>query len=102
MNYRYVVHASFENSEVAGEWLDWLRDGHCQAVLDAGATAVELVALDSAERTYEVRYDFPDEAVFRRYEREHAPRLRDEGLARFPLSRGVAYARATGSVIFSL
>ena len=36
MGYRYVVQACFENRQVADEWLDWLRDGHCQEVLDGG------------------------------------------------------------------
>ncbi len=102
MSYRYVVQASFEHQDVSEEWLDWLRNGHCQEVLDGGATAVELVALDSTELTFEVRYDFPSLAVFAQYEAEHAPRLRDEGLARFPMSRGVRYTRSTGQLIFGL
>ena len=101
MGYRYIVQACFENREVAAEWLDWLRDGHCQEVLDGGATAVEIVDLDSVALTFEVRYEFPDQETFTSYEKVHAPRLREEGLARFPVSRGVRYARSTGTVIFS-
>ena len=67
-----------------------------------GATAVEMVQLDSADLTFEVRYAFPNEATFRHYETHYAPRLREEGLARFPTSRGVRYARTTGSVIDSI
>ena len=102
MSYRYVVQASFDDQVVANEWLDWLRGGHCRDVMDGGATAVEMVQLDSADLTFEVRYAFPNEATFRRYETHYAPRLREEGLARFPTSRGVRYARTTGSVIDSI
>ena len=94
----YTVVATFEVSAVAEEWLGWLRTGHIAEVLAGGATDAEVVELDSPPRTFEVRYHFPSRAAFARYEQEHAPRLRAEGLQRFPLERGVSYRRSVGMV----
>ena len=102
MTYRYTVKAVFQEEKVAAEWLDWLRNGHCAEVLKCGASAVELTALDSEPLSFEVRYMFPDFDVFSRYESQHAPRLREEGLIQFPVDRGITYSRTTGSVIYSV
>ena len=70
-----------------------------QDVLDGG-DGVEMVELDSAVLTFDP-YAFPNEATFRHYETHHAPRLREEGWPA-STSRGVRYARTTGSVIDSI
>ncbi len=100
MAYRYTVQAIFTDTDVAEEWVHWLKTGHCQEVLDGGATRVEVLQIDGKELGFEVRYDFPNRETFAAYERDHAPRLRAEGLDRFPTERGVRYARSTGAVIF--
>jgi len=100
MSYRYTVKAKFTKLSVAEEWLNWLRKGHCQEVLDGGAVNYEIVALDSEKQSYEVRYQFPDKERFESYEEEHAPRLRAEGLALFPVEKGIEYSRSTGEAIF--
>lgn len=100
MDYRYTVKATFTSHELAEEWVQWLKAGHCQDVLRCGAASVEVVALDGEQQAFEVRYLFPNRQVFEAYEAEHAHRLRQEGLARFPTERGIAYARNTGTVIF--
>ena len=101
MGYRYTVQATFVDGDLAQEWLNWLEAGHCQEVLDGGATRVEVLEIAGHQHTFEVRYDFPNPETFAAYEDNHAPRLRDEGLARFPTARGVRYARSTGVVRFS-
>ena len=100
MSYRYTVQATFTHENVAEDWVHWLKTGHCQAVLDSGATRVEVLKLDGAQLGFEVRYDFPTADLFAAYERDHAPRLRAEGLTLFPIERGVRYARSTGIIIF--
>ena len=100
MRFRYTVKASFENEALAGEWLAWLRNGHCRDVLDGGASYAEIVAMEQDMLTFEVRYDFEDREAFERYEAEHADRLRAEGLERFPLERGVRYTRTTGHLLY--
>jgi hypothetical protein len=94
----YRVSATFPNSDVADEWLHWLREGHVAAVLAGGATSAEIVALDTPAHAYEVRYRFPSRETFEKYEREHAPRLRAEGLRRFPVEKGIQYRRCIGVV----
>ncbi len=94
----YTVTATFPSGDLADEWLRWLRDGHVGAVLAGGATSAEIVVLGTPAHTYEVRYHFPSREVFETYEREHAPHLRAEGLARFPVEKGIQYRRSIGVV----
>ena len=101
MGYRYTVRASFEDPQVACEWIEWLAGGHCREVIEGGATRAEVFRHDGTEPTVEVRYDFPDRATFEAYEQRHAPRLREEGLLRFPVERGIAYQRSCGEVVHS-
>jgi hypothetical protein len=94
----YTVTVTFADERVADEWLRWLCPEHVNAVLAAGALDAEVVAVDTdgPGRTLEVRYHFAARDDFARYEREHAPRLRAEGLQRFPPERGITYRRALG------
>jgi hypothetical protein len=94
----YTVAASFDDEGVAAEWIGWLRDGHIAEVLSAGATDAEIVRLDGATPSVEVRYHFASRAAFEEYEREHAPRLRAEGARLFPAERGITYRRTCGLV----
>jgi hypothetical protein len=73
------------------------RDEHALRLATA-ALLVEVVRIDGPVIEYESRYDFPSREAFDRYEREHAPRLRAEGLRLFPTEHGVHYRRTTGIV----
>jgi hypothetical protein len=94
----YAVAATFSDPGLADEWLGWLHTGHIADVLAGGATDAEIIGLDGPEHAYEVRYHFPSREVFALYEKEHAPRLRAEGLARFPVDKGIIYRRSVGVV----
>src|SRR5262245_2656312 len=94
----YTVAATFEDAALAEEWLRWLHEGHIANVLAGGATDAEVVALDGSIKSFEVRYHFRSREDFARYERDHAPRLRAEGLQKFPPERGVTYRRSVGEV----
>jgi isopentenyldiphosphate isomerase len=97
MPYIYTVAATFTDRTVADEWLAWLHGGHVAECLAAGgALGAEIVAVEGAALTYEVRYRYPSRHAFTLYERDHAPPLRADGLRRFPVERGVTYRRATG------
>jgi hypothetical protein len=100
MNYRYTVKATFQSADVAQEWVLWLKSGHCEDVLKSGAAQVELVALDSEDKAFEVRYIFVSREAFLDYEEKHAVRLRREGLELFPVQRGISYFRSTGALLF--
>lgn len=95
----YTVSATFTDCKVAHEWVAWLTGGHIADVLKGGAVSAEIIRIDGDECRYEIRYQFPSRESFRAYETNHAPRLRAEGLAKFPTSRGISYARSTGVVI---
>lgn len=100
--FEYTVRAAFDDPALAESWVAWLRDGHVAEVLAAGALRAVIVGLeeDGDGVRYEVRYTFPSEAAFAAYERDHAPRLRAEGVRRFPPSV-VKYSRSNGRVIWS-
>lgn len=102
MPFRYTVRVRLADPAVAAEWLAWMRGSHAADVVKAGASSAEVIAIDSAPgdaAIFEARYTFDSRDSFVCYERDHAPRLRAEGLARFPTSRGVAYERSTGEVV---
>jgi hypothetical protein len=95
----YTVRCAFEDPEVAGEWTQWLLSEHLDDVVAAGAASAELVRLDGEDTALEARYRFESRDAYERYEREEAPRLREEGLRLFPLSRGLTYTRTVGEIL---
>lgn len=97
----YTVCATFQNHDLAEQWLAWLRDGHIAEVVSGGAIDAEIIELDGAApaRAFEVRYRFPSRESFELYENEHAPRLRTEGLKLFPVEKGISYRRVIGRVV---
>lgn len=97
MRFAYTVHAQFDAPEVAADWVAWLADGHLEDVMKGGALEAMVVQLEPLK--LESRYVFPDREAFAKYEREFAPKLRAEGLARFPASRGVQMSRSMGDVL---
>lgn len=103
--FSYIVIAVFDSRTVADEWVAWLRDEHLAEVCAAGALDAEVIRCDAAtggqsdKTRCEVRYHFPSRQAFDEYARNHAPRLRAEGLKRFPPERGIAYERATGEIV---
>ncbi len=104
----YAVTAACPTGAIAAEYLDWLTGGgHLQAVIDAGALTARAIRLDPPPNAppTPVRivslYTFASRNAFDQYERDHAPRLRAEGLEKFGDS-GIAFTRETGEVIADL
>lgn len=100
--FAYTVACTFTDPDVAGHWLDWLRDEHLADVIAAGATSAQVVEIDGVPEgtiRYEARYLYSSREAFERYEKDHAPRLRAEGLERFPLDLGLTYERSIGEVV---
>lgn len=100
MRFAYTVHAQFDALEVAADWVAWLRDGHFEDVMKGGALEAMVVQLEPLK--LEARYLFADREAFATYERDSAPKLRAEGLAKFPASRGVQMSRSMGDVLVKL
>lgn len=99
--FAYTVRCAFEPraKAIAEQWLKWLQDEHLADVCDAGARSAVVVQLDAVNPQFEIRYEFDSRDAFESYEAEHAPRLREEGLQRFPLELGLTYSRQTGEVL---
>lgn len=97
----YTVRCEFtaDNPSVVADWLAWLIPGHIQDVIDAGAISAEVINIDGDCPTFEIRYRFSSREEFLVYEENHAPRLRTEGLEKFPASLGLLYSRTTGEQV---
>lgn len=103
----YTVTATLPDDATARESIEWLEDGHVDAVVAAGAHSAMIVRLDSpAPQTLppgsvqvETRYMFSTRDLFDRYLEHAAPGLRAEGLKRFSPERGIRYERRTGVII---
>lgn len=104
----YTVCATLPDEETAGEFVAWLEGGHIQEVISGGAHSAMIVRMDhegasqdqrGARPRIEVRYIFLTREAFDRYVLLHAPRLRAEGLRRFPTERGIAFSRSVGEIL---
>ena len=102
--YSYTVRCTFESpdrADVSKRWLQWLESEHIRDVIAAGARGAEVFRMDGlpGEVIYEIRYRFSNRVAFENYEANHAPRLREEGLTRFPLELGLVYERTAGESV---
>lgn len=89
----YVVRIDFDDAALRDEFGIWLRDRHIKDVLAAGAQSAKLLSRDDAI-AIEVRYTFESRSAFEAYERDHAPRLRADGIA-FLAGRTARFTRTT-------
>ncbi|HEY8079723.1 MAG TPA: hypothetical protein VIF62_36585, partial [Labilithrix sp.] len=76
----------------------WLRERHIADVCASGAESGELVVLDAS--TVLVRYRFASREAFTAYERDHAPRLRAEGIAQLAGAPAL-FTRTTGEIVYA-
>ena len=102
--YVYTVRCTLADEALAQRWLRWLREEHLARVCAAGARSAEVIRLeelgeDQPGVVYEVRYRFASGEDLDQYLAAAAPRLREEGLARFPLELGLRYQRSWGPVV---
>ena len=80
----YVVRCAFVDRKAMEGFLAWLRACHVADVCSAGAEDAEIFVLDPLAGDHphavEIRYRFASREAFGRYEREAAPRLRQDGI----------------------
>jgi hypothetical protein len=98
----YTVTATLPDAPTADAYIEWLQDGHIDAVIAGGAHSAMVVRLDPAPAApiqVEVRYIFSTRENFDRYVQLHAPALRAEGLKRFGSTPGISFSRRTGTVV---
>jgi hypothetical protein len=95
----YTVRADFADAAVGARWLAWVGP-HAEDVIAAGALAAQVVR-HADGRSAEVHYRFASAAAFEAYLRDHAPRLRADGLRHFPAGSGVTLSRRHGELVFA-
>lgn len=95
----YSVIATFPDPRMVPEYIAWLRSGHVDAVLRAGAESGLIIRITdpASPAQVETRYVFPSRGVLDRYVAQVAPALRADGADRFG-SRGVTFARRIGDL----
>lgn len=102
----YTVRASCKDLQQRGRYLSWLTPNHVAEVMAGGATSVRIVLPDRESETapavVETQYVFPSRKAFETYVRDHAPRLRADGLKHFPPESGVTYTRQTAEIATEL
>lgn len=100
----YEVGVTFHDPALAPKWLAWLKDGHIADVMRGGATSARIIELDRAapadDPRYVVQYEFASREALDAYLRDHAPRLRAEGLVKFA-PPDVTYDRRIGALHWS-
>lgn len=98
----YTVRVTCKDLQQRGRFLSWLTPNHVAEVMAGGATAVRIVLpdreSDTAPAVVETQYVFPSRKAFDAYVRDHAPRLRADGLKHFPAESGVTYARQIAEI----
>lgn len=90
----YTVTAETDTETLREAYEAWLVGGHLEDVCDAGALSAECIR--RGPTSMEARYEFASAEAFAAYERDHAPRLRAEGLRLFP--SGVRFQRSTATL----
>ncbi|HUN81816.1 MAG TPA: DUF4286 family protein, partial [Phycisphaerae bacterium] len=93
----YEVLATARDESSGRAWAEWLLSKHLADVIAAGAMSARLVKLDEPARTYAAQYEFESREAFDRYVRDHAPRLRAEGIELF--GDRLMYTRRTGEIL---
>lgn len=96
----YTVRAVHPDRASAERYIAWLTGGHIQGVIAGGAESGVALDLDSDDGAHvvEARYVFGSRSKYDQYVAEHAPKLREEGLALFGPQTGVVMTRTLGEV----
>jgi hypothetical protein len=93
----YAVRIACDDKAVHTRFLAWLEKVHIADVLAAGAEAAQLYECEPAAGApacaIEVHYRFRDRQALSDYLEQHAPRLREHGLAQFGAGERVQFQR---------
>jgi hypothetical protein len=92
----YSVRAEFTEPNTRDRYVQWLREGHCLAMVrDGGALSAEVTVLDDG--AVEARYLFASREDFDGYEAGPAGPLWDERDRHFPPESGIRTVRTVGA-----
>jgi hypothetical protein len=95
----YTVTATLPDQTTVERYLAWLTQGHVQQVVAGGASSALVIRLSDPPLSVQSRYQFPTPEAYQGYLRDHAPRLRAEGLALFGPHNGVVFRRELGTIV---
>ena len=91
----YSVRTEFPDQATRERYVEWLRDGHCLAVVrQGGALSAEVTVLDTG--AVDARYVFGSRADYDAYEQGPAVELGGEFARLFPAGSGVRSVRSIG------
>jgi hypothetical protein len=92
----YSVRAEFTEPTTRDRYVQWLRDGHCLAMVrDGGALSAEVTVLDDG--VVEARYLFASRADFDGYVEGPAGPLSADRDRHFPPDSGIRTVRTVGA-----
>lgn len=94
----YEVNAAIVDPKITDAWVDWILNEHIREVVSVGAVRGRLIRIDDDGQRFSVQYEFENREALDTYLTEHAPRLRDEGIKRYPPTQ-VTYTRRTGEIL---
>eukprot|EP01032_Pedospumella_encystans_P011093 gene11093-12926_t len=102
---RYTVTASMATQEILVEYIAWLKAGHAQALIDAGALSAEVNVIDTEEGEgikAEATYVFPSQESLQAYMDGPALALREDGKTRWIDTGKISFARRIAKINFVL
>ena len=102
---RYTVICSIAQAETLPEFLAWLKGGHAQALIDAGALSAEVSVLETEANegiVVDAAYVFPSRESLQAYFDGPAAELRVDGKTRWIDTGKVSFSRKIGAIDFEL
>ena len=102
---RYTVTASMANREILTEYIAWLKAGHAQALIDAGALSAEVSIINTEESEgikTEASYVFPSQESLQAYFDGPAQELREDGKVRWLDTGKISFTRRIAKIDFTL
>lgn len=98
----YTVTAVLSSKDAADTYINWLKNGHIQALLPWALDA-QVILLDSDQNDSLVRiqsaYRFANQEDFEKYQSQGAPKLQAEGKELAQKLGGITFSRTWGTQI---
>ena len=103
--FHYTVTAQLQSQDALDRYLDWLKNGHVQALLP-WAVEARVILLDPSNPNHlpkvQSAYLFQTRADFERYQQEGAPLLQSEGKQLARDLGGIEFTRSFGTCLMSV
>lgn len=97
MSWQYCVTATLKDQSACEAYLEWLIDGHVQAVLRWATHAEVIIHEEDIPPRVQSLYHFKDLSAYDLYIEEGASMLRQEGLLLAERLGGIEFHRSLGS-----